>query len=111
VWDQPFANAFSDADLTNRQVMVESCGSFYARVRAHGFLPVYSGRILVIHANEFTLSSNIYEQLALHYTGGSSDLTIREFVWGLGTTSNHRIKVQAIPDDLRVQIPAGPLGA
>jgi hypothetical protein len=91
--------------------MVESCDSFYARVRAHEFLPVYSGRLLVIHTNEFTLSSNIYEQLALHYTGGSSDLTIREFVWGLGTTSNHRIKVQAIPDDLRVQIPAGLLRA
>jgi hypothetical protein len=96
---------------TNRQVMVESCYSFYARVRAHGFLPVYSGQIVVIHTNEFTLSSTIDEQLALHYTGGSSDLTIREFVCGLGATSNHRIKVQAIPEDLRVQIPAGPLGA
>jgi hypothetical protein len=106
----PFSHSFTDADLRDRQVSVEKCYSFYGRVRVHGFLPASSGMILLTRTYEFTRSSSIYEQLALRYTGGAGALTIREWIWGLGTTSTHRVKVQAITDDLLVQIPDGPLG-
>ena len=110
VWFQPLPQSFSDANLTGRQVTVEQCYTFYARMRAQGFLPVPSGQLMVTRIYEFTRSSNIYEQLELRYTGGITDLGLREFVWDLGTPDAQRVTSQAITDDLIVQIPDGPLG-
>jgi len=96
----------TDGSLTNLQVKVEKCYSFYARVKVEGSLATSPwGSLQVTKTYEFTLSHNIYEQLALRFTGQQIHLPIKELNWQLSVTDPQRVSVMATTDDFVVRYP------
>jgi hypothetical protein len=96
----------TDSGLIDKQVTVEKCHSFYARVKVEGSLMTSPwGRLQVTKTYEFTRSSHVYEQLALRFMGTQFVIPMKELIWQLSVTDPRRVSVAATTDDFVVRFP------
>jgi hypothetical protein len=104
------SSSYTNDNLYDRQVSVEKCYDFYARISVSGRLPLSSGSLVLTRTYEFLQSSNIYEQIELRLASGLTTLPLQLFSWNLNVDSNMRVAVYSTTDDFMVQMPDGLLG-
>ena len=116
-FDAPLPARANDAHLTEVQVVVEKCYSFYARVSVVGKLDFPNLATFVVKRTyEFTRSPNIYAQMELRLERAFGPVRVLpedsarvwSLYWDFGTDS--RSRVLTTTRDLFVGIPDGPLG-
>ncbi len=107
----------TDAQVTDLQVSVDKCYSFYARLSVSGKLNFPNLATFVVKRTyEFTKSPNIYVQLELRLERAfgpvrvvpEDSIHVPSFTWSFRT--DPRTKVLTTTGDLFVQVPDGPLG-
>lgn len=116
-FDPPLPLSVVDPQLTDVQVSVEKCYSFYARVSVVGKLDFPNLATFVVKRTyEFTRSANIYVQMELRLERAfgpvrvlpEDSARVRSFSYSFRT--DPRTRVFTTTSDLLVWVPDGPLG-
>ena len=116
-FDAPLPVSVTDTQLSDVQVTVDKCFSFYARVSVAGRLVFPNLASFVLKRTyEFTRSANIYVQLELELERAFGPVRVLPVdsarVWSFSWSflTDPRTKVLTTTSDLFVQVPDGPLG-
>jgi hypothetical protein len=113
----PLPPSVTHQDLTDVQVTLDACHSFYARVTVSGRLVFPDLATFVVRRTyEFTRSANLYVQLEIRLERAFGPVRVlpetSAQIWSLAWSflTDTRSAVSTTTDDFLVQMPDGPLG-